>query len=140
MQQKLAQLLLLQLSACLLKAFLQTENKEKWEAVHKFSTWSWIYKWFCNSKGCKKITSYLKKEVFFALTKLCQQTSNLAICLIIYVCICHMPMQTARIELQHRGVTGLLLVYFCQSLPFYQDDEKCLNIYFWFCHVAWHAP
>ena len=37
-QQKLAQLLLLHLTACSLKAFLHTANEKKWEAVHKFPT------------------------------------------------------------------------------------------------------
>ena len=76
MQQKLAQLLLLQLAECSLKPFFYSKQKEVRTNAQIFSiswndTQGWIYNcWFYNLKGCGKMKNikFLKRDFFFFIS------------------------------------------------------------------------
>ena len=106
------------------KHFLRPEKK-KWKTAQIFKLrWNDTRGWICNCrffnlKGCKKMKNKFffkkkKKEAFFCLGKiLSTQTNNLALCLGIYVAICRMPTQTARVPIVFH------LIWFLKNL--------CLN-------------
>ena len=105
MQQKLAQLLSLQLATCSLKAFfLHCKWKEVKSSAQIFNLiWydkgDWIYECrFCSLTGYKNDKFFFnKREKIFCIGKILPtQTSNLAICLSIYVY--RMPTRMARVE------------------------------------------
>ena len=118
MQQNLAQLLLLQLAACLLKAFFTLCKWKRMKSrAHIFNlSWNhtpdWIYSCrFRNLIDCKKkmkVKSFLKKIIFRHGKVLPTQTSNFAIGLSIYIGICRMPTRIARIENQSIWIVNQL--------------------------------
>ena len=96
--EKMAQLLLLQLVACLLKAVVthNTQKEVRRNAKGFILNWNnmqdWIYHVIlCNFKGYKKMKNrfFIKKKTFSCLSKL-------GICFVIYVAIDCMPMSIAR--------------------------------------------
>ena len=109
------------LTACSQKAFF-THRKKKWKNAQIFNLrWNDTRGWICNCRffnlrGCKKMKNkfFKKKEAFFCLGKiLLTQTNNLALCLGIYVVICRMPTQIARVPIVFH------LIWFLKNL--------CLN-------------
>ena len=116
MQQNLAQLLLLQLAACLLKAFF---TLCKWKRMKSRAnifnlSWNhtpdWIYSCrFCNLIDCKKkVKSFFKKIILCHGKVLSTQTSDFAIGLSIYIGICRMPTRIARVENQSIWIVNQL--------------------------------
>ena len=135
MEQKKVQLLLLQLAACLLKAFFMHNNQREMRSKVQIFNLSWndTQDWIYDSRYCilnvaKKVKNKFLKSIYFCLGKVWpMQTSNLAICLGIHLGICCIPTRIARVVKETSCWSVFLLINSFHILK-----------YIWKCHISFN--